>query len=129
VADPLELAGASIGGITVGGLLVGLVKAMGSRNISALDKTLADLAAAVTGLAKEVQAMREAHIALAKDVGAVQKDMELLRQRVDGLAEHWREQFEEHRRLVHDRMAEATRAMISTAETAVEQATKGRKPR
>jgi hypothetical protein len=120
MSDPLELAGVGLGGATVGGLLIGLVKALGSRNISALDKTLSELATAVTDLRKEVQTLREAHVALAKDIGALQEGFRLLQQRVDGQGTFWREQFEEHRKAVHDRMTEATHAMLRHAEEAFE---------
>jgi hypothetical protein len=112
MSDPTDLVLVGGGGLTVGGLIVGLLKWLGSRNISALDKTLSELASAVTEL-------REANIAQAKDIGSLQKDNELLRERLDGLAGHWRQQFDEYRKLVHDRMEEATRAMISHGEAMV----------
>jgi septal ring factor EnvC (AmiA/AmiB activator) len=119
MSDPTDLVLVGGGGLTVGGLIVGLLKWLGSRNISALDKTLSELASAVTELRKEVRELREANIAQAKDIGSLQKDNELLRERLDGLAGHWRQQFDEYRKLVHDRMEEATRAMISHGEAMV----------
>lgn len=104
MADPSELVGVGAGGAGIGALLMGLLKFSGSRNIAALDKTLAELTAAVVDLRKEVQHLREAHVALAKDIGALQKDNELLRARLDGLAKHWAEKFEDHRRIVDERL-------------------------
>jgi hypothetical protein len=116
MSDPNDLIIVGTGGLTVGGIVVGALKWLGSRNISALDKTLSELAHAVSDLRKEVSDLRMVNVAQAKDIGSLQKDMELLRQRVDGVAEHWRTQFEEVRKNVHDRMAEATRAMIEAGE-------------
>ena len=118
MADPTDLVIVGTGGLTVGGLTVGLLKWLGSRNISTLDTTLSNLASAVAGLSKEVQALREANVGIVKDIGALQEGFRLLQQRVDGQAQFWREQFEEHRKLVHDRMTQATHAMIEAGENA-----------
>lgn len=98
MSDPTELAGVGVGGLTVGGLLVGLLRGLSARQVSQLDDTLKSLTAAVRDLNTEVRELREAHVAMAKDIGSLQRDNELIRQRIDGLAKHWSEKFEDHRK-------------------------------
>lgn len=118
MTDPTDIAIGAVGGGGLGAVVVGLLKWFGSRNIASLDATLSDLRLAVSALSKDIQSLREAHIGLAKDLGAVTKDQELLRERIDGLAKHWNERFDEYRKLVHDRLNEANKAMIEAVEQA-----------
>lgn len=120
MSEPGELAAYLGGGTVVGGLLMGLLKWSGSRNISHLDGTITALGEAVKALSKEIQALREANVGLAKDVGALQSANTSLKERIDGQAEHWRKQFEEYRMLVHERLDKATRDMIATVEQVAE---------
>ncbi len=115
-AEVVDLVAPLIGGGGIGALVVGLLKWSGGRNIEALDKTIQGLGEAVAALTLEVQKLREAHIGLAKDVGALQEGQRGITSRVDGQAEYWRKQFEEHRQLVHDRMTQATHDMLETVE-------------
>lgn len=102
MSDPTDIApviGASAGGgALVTGVLMGLLKWSGSRNINQLDHTLQALNASVAELTKQVQNLREANIGLAKDLGALQESQKNLQHRVDGQAQHWREEFEKLRR-------------------------------
>ena len=120
MSEPGELAAYLGGGTVVGGLLMGLLKWSGSRNIGHLDGTINALGEAVKALSKEIQALREANVGLAKDVGALQSANTSLKERIDGQAEHWRKQFEEYRPLVHERLDKATRDMIATVEQVAE---------
>lgn len=116
MSDPAEIAGYLGGGTVVGGVIMGLLKWSGSRNISHLDTTIKALSDAVAALSKEIQSLREANVGLAKDVGALQAANNHLNQRIEGQAEYWRRTFEEYRQAVHDRMDKATRDMIETVE-------------
>ncbi len=87
------------GGLTVGALVVSLFKTLGGRNLAALDETLKSLRVAVEELHKEVRHLRETDIAQAKDIGALQQELKSLKERVDGMGNHWREEF----RRVHKR--------------------------
>lgn len=116
--DPTDMVLVGGGGATVGGIIVGLVRLLGARSINALDKTLERLAATIEELGRDIRVLRETDIAQAKDIGSLQQAFQGLEKRVDGQGAYYREQFEEHRRLVHDRMTQATHAMIDAAENA-----------
>lgn len=94
MSDPADLIPVAGAGAGVGALIVSLLKWSGSRNINQLDHTLQTLAASVADLSKQVQGLREANISLAKDLGALQESQRMLQQRVDGQAQHWRQEFE-----------------------------------
>lgn len=98
MADPNDLVGVGLAGMGAGGLVVGLLKFLGSRQVVQLDETLKSLTSAVRDLNQEVRELREAHVAMAKDIGALQRDLDLIRQRIDGLAKYWGEKFEDHRK-------------------------------
>lgn len=104
MSDPMDLIGVGLGGTGVGALVVGALKFLGSRQVSQLDETLKSLTSAVRDLNAEVRELREAHVAMSKDIGALQKDNELIRQRIDGLAKYWGEKFEDHRKAVDERL-------------------------
>jgi len=94
VSDPTELAGVGVGGLTIGGLLVGFLKALGSRQVTQLDKTIEALTAAVRDLDKEIRDLREMMIATAKDIGALQEANKQITARIDGQASHYRERLD-----------------------------------
>jgi chromosome segregation ATPase len=85
MSDPTELAGVGVGGLTIGGILVGLLKVAGSRNITALDDTLKSLRTSVEVLAKDVRDLREANIGLAKDIGSLTRRVEEQDKEIAGL--------------------------------------------
>lgn len=93
MADPTDMVLVGGGGLTVGGLLMRLITGLGTRNLAALDETLKSLRTAVEELHKEVRHLRETDIAQAKDIGALQQEMRGLKERVDGMGNHWREEF------------------------------------
>ncbi len=97
MSDPTDLVLPVLGGGGVGALVVGLLKWSGSRNIEALDGTIKKLGDTISDLTAEVQKLREAHIGLAKDVGALQEGMRGINERIQGQAKFWHEQFDEHR--------------------------------
>lgn len=91
--DPSDFLLPGLGGLTLGGVVAGAIRALGGRNIAALDETLKSLRNAVEELHKEVRHLRETDIAQAKDIGALQQEMRSLKERVDGMGNHWREEF------------------------------------
>lgn len=93
MADPTDMVLVGGGGLTLGGLMVGAFKLLGGRNLAALDETLKSLRNAVEELHKEVRHLRETDIAQAKDIGALQQELKSLKERVDGMGNHWREEF------------------------------------
>ncbi len=110
-----------------GGIIFSLLKWSASRNIDALDKSIAtfghamnesvkELGASISKLTEEVQKLREAHIGLAKDVGALQEGYRSMSARIDGQGSFYHKQFEEHRALVHERLNKATHDMLATVE-------------
>jgi len=94
VADPSDMVLVGGGGITLGGLLVGAIRLLGSRNINALDDTLKSLRDAVKELHEEVRHLRETDLMQGKDIGALQQELKDLKERVDGQGEAWRKQFD-----------------------------------
>lgn len=99
----------SAGGL--GALLMKLFGASAARNVKALDTTIEHLDKSITDtsekltktiehLSVEVQKLREAHIGLAKDVGALQQGHKDLEQRIAGQAEFYRKLIEDHRAAV-----------------------------
>jgi len=93
MADPTDLVLVGGGGATLGGIIVAAVRWLGGRSMAALDETLKSLRTAVEELHKEVRHLRETDIAQAKDIGALQQEMKGLKERVDGMGTHWREEF------------------------------------
>jgi gas vesicle protein len=116
--DPTDLLIGAGSGTVLGGLMVSALKFSAGRNLHTLDETLKALKSSIDELARDIRTLRETDIAQAKDIGALQEGQKALQGRVDGQGNFWREQFEEHRALVHDRMAQATHAMIEAAENA-----------
>ena len=98
MAEPSDILLPGLGGLTIGGLVVGALKFFGGRNLTALDETLRSLRNAVEELHKEVRHLRETDIAQAKDIGALQQEVKSLKERVDGMGTHWREEFRRIRR-------------------------------
>jgi ABC-type transporter Mla subunit MlaD len=98
MADPTELLASTVGGLTVGGLLVKLIEGFGKRSIVALDETLKSLKGSIDELGRDIRALRETDIAQAKDIGALQESVRLVQQRVDGQGAHYRDMLEEHKR-------------------------------
>lgn len=88
MSDPNELAAVGVGGMTVGGLLIGLLKLAGSRNIATLDDTLKSLRASADVLAKDVRDLREANIGLAKDIGALAQRADAADRETERLRRH-----------------------------------------
>lgn len=116
-----------LGGGGLGAIVMKLLGASAARNVHHLDESIEGLtkaidelrrgfASALESLRQEIARLRETDIAQAKDIGALQQAYANLEKRIDGQGTYYREQFEEHRRLVHDRMTQATHAMIETAE-------------
>jgi len=93
MADPSDMILPGLGGLTLGGAIVGAIRWLGGRNLDALDETLKSLRVAVEELHKEVRHLRETDIAQAKDIGALQQEMKGLKERVDGMGNHWRDEF------------------------------------
>lgn len=114
--DPTDLLIGGGGGVVVGGLIMSALKFSASRNLHTLDETLKALKGSIDELARDIRTLRETDIAQAKDIGALQQGLNSLEKRVDGQGVYYREQLEEHRKLVHDRMAAATHAMIEAGE-------------
>lgn len=76
MSDPLDMLLGGGAGAGLGGLVVGLLKLSGSRNIATLDDTLKSLKASTDALAKDVRDLREANIGLAKDIGSLNRRVE-----------------------------------------------------
>lgn len=104
--DPVDLV-LPVGGI--GGAIYAALKFSGGRNITALDSTLKSLSEQIAKLTDEVQKLREAHIGLAKDVGALQEGQRSLAGRIDGQGAFWHKQFEEFRAAVNERLLKGKR--------------------
>lgn len=94
LAAAMGIGGGLLGG---GGVIFSLLKWSGSRNIDALDGTIKALGETIGKLTDELQKLREAHIGLAKDVGALQEGQRALTARIDGQGTFWHQQFEEVR--------------------------------
>lgn len=122
-----DLLAYSIGGAGVGGLLISLVKSLGARQITTLDKTISELGESIKGLAHDIRNLRETDIAQAKDIGALQQSVKDLTTRVDGQGTYYRRELDDHRKVVHDRMTEATHAMLAHGEEMLKASAGGRK--
>ena len=94
MSDPVDLIGPVVGGMGTGGLMVGLLKFFGSRQVSQLDDTIKTLTGAVRDLNTEVRQLREAHVGMSKDIGALQEAMKNTAARIDGQAGAYRERFD-----------------------------------
>ncbi len=73
-----------LGGVSVGAMIYSFVKWSGSRNITTLDNNIKELTTSTRDLSESVQRLREADIAIAKDVGALQSLCESLKERIEG---------------------------------------------
>lgn len=129
MSDPTDFVLPVVGAGGAGALIMKLLTWSGNRNISSLDTTIKSLTETIAKLAEEVQKLREAHIGLAKDVGALQEGQRRITERIDGQAAFYHKQFEEHRAMVHERMAKATHDMLATVEQVTENFTNKRKGR
>lgn len=94
MSDPADLVGVGVGGASLGALGLGLLKFLGSRQVSQLDETLKMLHGAVRDLDLQVRDLREQLVGFAKDVGALQEGQKALGARIDGQATHYRERFD-----------------------------------
>ncbi len=103
--DLSDVAGPALGGATIAGVIIGFLKWSLQRNINALDS----LGVTISKLTEEVQKLREAHIGLAKDVGALQEGQRGLAGRIDGQGAFWHKQFEEFRAAVNERLLKGKR--------------------
>lgn len=93
MTDPSDMVLVGGGGLTLGGLIVGLFKMLGARNLAALDETLKSLRTAVEELHKEVRHLRETDLAQGIHIGALQQEVKDMKERIDGMGNHWREEF------------------------------------
>lgn len=104
MADPVEIVGLSIGGATVGGLLMKMLTWSTQRNVAHMDaqytelksafaSTILKLEGVISDLTKEVQLLRESNVGTAEKMGAQKMDSERLRERVEKLAEYWQREF------------------------------------
>ena len=94
MSDPTDLIGVGVGGTAVGGLVVGLLKALGSRQVAQLDDTLKTLRDAVRDLDGQIRDLREQHVGIAKDIGALQQGHTGLAERINGQTQFYREQYD-----------------------------------
>lgn len=107
MVDPTDALVGAAATAGVGSLIMNVLRGSAARNLNALDDTLKALKTSVDELAHDIRALRETDIAQAKDIGALQKGLQDLEKRVDGQSGHYREQLEEHRRLIFERLKEA----------------------
>lgn len=97
------------GGGALGALVVALLKWSGSRNINSLDSTIKMLGETISKLTEELQKLREAHIGLAKDVGALQEANRSLAARIDGQGSFWHKTFEDFRQTIEEKTSRRVR--------------------
>jgi hypothetical protein len=83
---------AGVGGS--GALIWGALKWSISRNLQEHDATSKAQTAAITKLTEQVTQLREQGLLEAERRGAMAAEVAALRQRIDGQATYWREQFE-----------------------------------
>lgn len=105
------------------------------------EKTIAEYGIRLAGIDKEILGLRIQLTEAQKDFGRLESTMGKFNEKLDGLQTFWRQEFEklsdkmtggmdrlrsdvrkdfeEHRQIVHDRMAEATRNMIQTVEQVI----------
>lgn len=113
------------------------------------DKTIDGHDGRLTAVEKAVTELRLLHTEGQKDFGRLEVTTERLQEKLEGLQTFWRQEFEkfsdkmtqgmdrlrtdvrkdfeEHRQLVHERMAKATHDMIETVQDVMTKQTKGKK--
>ncbi len=106
--DPTELVLVGGTSLTVGGFMMGLLKWSSGRNIAQLDATIKELHTAVQELTKSVQEQREKDIGHEKDVLELKTNCKIIMERVNGLSDYWRNEFDKQRQLNHERVEKAT---------------------
>lgn len=74
--------------------MFGLLKTLSTRQVTQLDTTIKSLTDAVRDLYKEIHELRMAHVAMSKDIGALQEGQKSIKDRIDGQANAYRERFD-----------------------------------
>lgn len=126
MVDPIDTLIGAGAGAGLGSLVMSLLKGSAARNISTLDKTLehleksikdqaAEMRQLIGELTHEMRQLRDTDIGQAKDIGALQKGLTDLEKRVDGQGAHYREQLEEHRRLIFAQLKETVEEVAAKA--------------
>lgn len=96
MVDPTDLVLVGGGGVTVGGLIVGLIRGLGKRSIDALDETIKALNKSVGELHNEIRHLRETDLTQGIHIGGLQQEVKDLKERVNGQGEHWQKRFLEY---------------------------------
>ncbi len=120
------------GGMGVGGLLIGLLKWSTTRNLQAIDDRFVGLAKSMDTIGSEMKNLiGEVHryntqlAVLAKDVGYLTAEKDKLIGKIEGLQSFWvarfekhiqqvHEDFERHRKSMHDFKNEMTRNILES---------------
>ena len=116
MSDVSEIAAMGGTGAAALGLLGAFLKWSGGRNVAEIDRKLDLLALKIEELSKSWHEQREKNVGTEKDLDVLKERVAVIEQRLESTGKFWANQFEEQRRITHQRLEQATLDLIQAIE-------------